>query len=149
MVQYPLKFSVSAEGASGIDSTWMTQVPGSGPGELRELKGAIPPEFQGPGGGYSPEDFYALALLNCFMATFRVIAAKSQLVYQSIRLKGELVVDRDEKGAPWMKHFTLNAAVSGAVDPERAKRLLEKASQSCLILNSVKTGKTFEFEAQA
>ena len=33
----------------------------------------IPSEFEGPGGGYSPEDFYALALLNCFGATFKVI----------------------------------------------------------------------------
>ncbi len=147
MVQYPLKFSVAAEGVSGIDSTWNTRVPGSVPGEFRDLTVAIPPEFQGPGGGYSPEDFYALALLNCFMATFRVIASKSQLTFQSIRLNGELVVDRDEKGAPWMKHFTLSATLSGAADPERAKRLLEKTSQSCLILNSVKTGKTFEFEA--
>jgi uncharacterized OsmC-like protein len=147
MVQYPLNFSVSAEGVSGVDSTWVAQVPGNAPGEIRDLTVAIPPEFQGPGGGYSPEDFYALALLNCFMATFRVIASKSQLVFESIKLSGELVVDRDEKGAPWMKHFHLSASLTGAADPERAKRLLEKTSQSCLILNSVKTGKTFEFEA--
>jgi uncharacterized OsmC-like protein len=149
MVQYPLKFSVSAEGLSGIDSTWNTRVPAHRPEEYRDLIAAIPPEFQGPGGGYSPEDFYALALLNCFMATFRVIASKSQLVFQSVKLKGELVVDRDEKGSPWMKHFHLSANVEGAPDPERARRLLEKTSQSCLILNSVKTGKTFEFEASA
>jgi uncharacterized OsmC-like protein len=149
MVQYPLKFQVAAEGPAGVESAWYTRVPGNTPGESRDLTAAIPPEFQGPGGGYSPEDFYALALLNCFMATFRVIASKSQLVYGSISLKGELIVDRDEKGAPWMKHFNLSASVTGAQDPERAKRLLEKTSQSCLILNSVKTGKTFEFEARA
>ena len=80
MVQYPLKFSVTAEGVSGMDSTWVTQVPSNEADESRSLTAAIPPEFQGPGGGYSPEDFYALALLNCFMATFRVIASKSQLV---------------------------------------------------------------------
>jgi uncharacterized OsmC-like protein len=148
MVQYPLKFSVAAEAVSGVDSTWMTRVPANRPGEFRELGAAIPPEFQGPGGGYSPEDFYALALLNCFMATFRVIASKSQLAFRSVRLNGELIVDRDEKGAPWMKHFYLSAQVEGAADPERAKRLLEKTSQSCLILNSVKTEKTFEFEAR-
>ena len=146
MVQYPLKFSATAEGSRGMNSIWVTEVPSHAGDDSRRLVAAIPPEFQGPGGGYSPEDFYALALLNCFMATFRVIADKSQLAYESIRLKGELVVDRDEKGAPWMKHFFLSASISGATDPERAKRLLEKTSQSCLILNSVKTGKTFDFE---
>jgi uncharacterized OsmC-like protein len=44
-----------------------------------------------------------------------------------------------------MKEFALRVAIKGASDPERTRRLLEKTSQSCMILNSVKTGKTFEF----
>jgi uncharacterized OsmC-like protein len=106
---------------------------------------AIPPEFEGPGGGYSPEDIYAFALMNCFIATFKVIAEKSKLVYEGLEASGTLTVDRGDTGAPWMKDFALRVELTGAADPERARRLLEKTSQSCMILNSVKTGKSFEF----
>lgn len=144
MVHYPLEFKVSSQGPSGTSTPWETLVPGTGLAG-QTLTAAIPPEFAGPGGGYSPEDFYALALINCFIATFKVIAERSKLDYQSIQASGTLTVDRDEKGAPWMKHFLLEVDLGGAVDPERAGRLLEKASQSCLILNSVKTEKEFRF----
>jgi organic hydroperoxide reductase OsmC/OhrA len=146
MIEYPLKFQVSGEARSGIDSIWAASVPSAGSDGVRELPVAIPPEFAGPGRGFSPEDFYALALLNCFTATFKVIAERSKLEYSSISSSGVLTVDRDEKGAPYMKHFALKVSLQGSADPERARRLLEKTSQSCMILNSVKTEKAFEFE---
>lgn len=147
MVQYPLVFKVSSEGPSGTAASWQTSVPFTAESG-QSLTAAIPPEFSGPGGGYSPEDFYALALINCFIATFKVIAERSKLEYRNIHASGTLTVDRDDKGAPWMKHFLLEVALDGAGDPERAGRLLEKASQSCLILNSVKTEKQFEFRVE-
>lgn len=144
MTNYPLSFSARAESLSENEKTWKTA---SEP--MPPLTGAIPPEFGGPGGGYSPEDFYAFALLNCFMATFKVIADRSKLHYESIHLKGDLTVDRNEKGTPWMKHFRLHARLAGAEDIDRAQRILVKTSESCLVLNSVKTEKTFEFEVTA
>lgn len=141
MISYPLQFSVSARSPSGISSVWETSVPG-----LLAVHGAIPPEFGGPGGGYSPEDFFALAALNCFAATFKVMAEKSQIAFESLDLKGELTVDRDEKGAPWMSHFHLRAQLSGVSNAERANRLLEKTSHSCIVLNSIRTQKSFSFE---
>lgn len=149
MIQYPLRFEVAAESGGKVEQSWVTRVPGHSVGEVRELTAAIPPEFAGPGGGYSPEDFYALALLNCFVATFQVIASKSQLVYSSLSVKGILTVDRNEQGMPWMKHFHLEARIEGARDLERTERLLQKTSQSCLILNSVRTEKSFDFKVIA
>ncbi len=143
MIQYPLRFGVESEGASGIATVWESRAGES----LPSVKVAIPPEFEGPGGGYSPEDLYAFALINCFIATFKVISEKSKLAYDSIQASGVLTVDRNEKGTPWMKSFALRVKLMGAADSERAVRLLEKASQSCLILNSVLTEKTFTFEA--
>lgn len=142
MIQYPLRFPVSSHAPAGIGTVWSTRV------EAGELPAAIPPEFGGPGGGYSPEDFYAMAVLNCFAATFKVMAERSKLVYRELDLSGELTVDRDEKGAPWMSRFALRANLRGVADAERAKRLLEKTSQSCIVLNSIRTEKTFEFEVQ-
>jgi len=144
-IQYPQAYSVRSQSPSGIQSRWTTLAlsPAS---ELPSLACAIPPEFAGPGGGASPEDFYALALLNCFVATFKVFAEKSRIAFDAIETEGKLIVDRDEKGVPWMAKFHLQAKVSGAEDSERVRTLLEKTSRSCLILNSVKTEKSFEFE---
>lgn len=141
MIQYPLKFKVHSGLNSGIQKTWNTQA-----SEQNPLTVAIPPEFEGPGGGFSPEDFYALALLNCFSATFSVIAEKSKLDYERLECSGTLTVDRNEKGAPWMKHFNLHVHLLHPSDSERAERLLQKTSESCMILNSVKTEIAFEFK---
>ena len=147
MISYPLKFNVSSKSESGINQVWQSD---SAPQFANQTipytsNVAIPAEFEGPGGGYSPEDFYALALMNCFIATFKVIAEKSRLEYKSIESKGSLIVDRGEGGAPWMKSFLAEVTLNGVVDKDRALRLLEKTSQSCMILNSVKTEKTFQF----
>ena len=139
MLTYPMQFNASATGASGIATTWQTEAGG------KSLTAAIPPEFSGPGGGFSPEDFFALALQNCFVATFKVIAEKSRLSFSRIEVQSRLTVDRDENGRPWMAAFHLAVKVSGASSVDNARRLLQKTSESCLVLNSVKTAKTFEF----
>ncbi|MFN7684476.1 MAG: OsmC family protein [Oligoflexia bacterium] len=143
MIQYPQEYFANSRSAAGIATVWKSSA-----GGMPEVDCAIPPEFQGPGGGSSPEDLYAMALLNCFIATFKVFAEKSRVVFQNIQARGVLVVDRDEKGVPWMARFKLSATVDGVSsesDRERVLVLLEKTSRSCMILNSVKTEKTFEF----
>ena len=141
MKQYPLIFEAFAATASGIMSRWTTGVKSFN----QQLDAAIPPEFDGPGGGYSPEDFYVLALQNCFMATFKVFAEKSALNFSELQCAARLEVDRDPNGRPWMARLHLQARLSGVSQKEKAQRLLEKTSQSCMILNSVKTEKSFEF----
>jgi len=141
MTPFPQTYSVVAEGASGMDSSWETE----GPAKQR-LVAAIPPEFDGPGGGFSPEEFYALALSNCFVATFKVIAEKSHLDYKKIEVQGDLIVDLGEDKRPWMARLELTVTLHGVEDQEKGERILEKASKSCLILNSVKTEKVLRFQ---
>lgn len=141
MVKYPLRFEVTASAESGISRVWSSRA-----GDRDPVPIAIPPEFEGPGGGFSPEDLYALALMNCFAATFKVIAERSRVEYRGLSLSGALTVDRDESGAPWMKRFELSVLLEGVADPERADRVLKKTSASCLILNSVKTEIAFDFK---
>jgi organic hydroperoxide reductase OsmC/OhrA len=144
MIQYPLVFRANAEVVPGIVTPWKARASENAPLTL-----SIPPEFDGPGGGFSPEDLYALALLNCFGATFKVIAERSRVDYRQLTLSGALIVDRNEAGAPWMKRFELEAVLEGATDRERADRVLQKTSTSCLILNSVKTEVTFSLQVKA
>ncbi len=140
MIQYPLTFDVHAKSSSGIQTTWTAQAMDY------KVPVAIPPEFQGPGGGMSPEDLYALALTNCFIATFKVFAEKSRLSFNDVGVKARLEVDRNEKGHPWMARVHLKVHLTGVQQQEAAQRILDKTAQGCMILNSVNTQKTFEFE---
>ena len=142
MLQYPLKFLVQSSSAAGMQEAWTTKAQSFD----HEVPMAIPPEFEGPGTGFSPEDIYAMALQNCFIATFKVFAEKSKLQYQTIAVESVLEVDRDEKKRPWMARIHLHVTLAGAAQKENAQRILEKTSQSCMILNSVNTEKTFQFE---
>jgi organic hydroperoxide reductase OsmC/OhrA len=143
MIQYPMTFTTESNSPSGIQSRWQVLVSGL------EAQAAVPTEFEGPGGGYSPEDFYVLALTNCFVATFKVFAEKSKLSFKSLKASGRLTVDRDAGGVPWMKSFHLAVHLDGCAEAEKADRLMKKVSQSCMILNSVKTEKSFEFAVSA
>ena len=107
---------------------------------------AIPPEFQGPGTGLSPEDLYAMALQNCFVATFKVFAEKSKFNFEKISVQAVLDVDRNAEGKPFMARIKLRVSLSGVAQEATAQRLLEKVSQNCMILNSVLSEKSFDFE---
>ncbi|MFV8259536.1 OsmC family protein [Bdellovibrio bacteriovorus] len=141
MSKYPMFFKAKAESLAGIQTPWDSKAMSVDAG----LQMAIPAEFEGPGGGFSPEDLYVMALQNCFVATFKVFAEKSKLAYESLRVESELTVDRDEAGRPWMARCVFAVYLEGCVQIENAKRILAKTSESCMILNSVKTEKVFEF----
>ncbi|MBX7065824.1 MAG: OsmC family protein [Parachlamydiales bacterium] len=139
MIKFPMKFEVSAAAFPGISSQWKGEAQ-----HLPSITCAIPPEFMGPGEGYSPEDLFALALVNCLIATFKVYAEKSSLRYQEIRGRVNLTVDR----IPGETGFAMTQAdvfldILGSSDREKAKKILDGAIKDCAISNSIKTGKTF------
>ncbi|MBC7691755.1 MAG: OsmC family protein [Methylotenera sp.] len=143
MITYPLDFPVEASTTAGTATTWTTRTPSL----ASFVPCAIPGEFGGPGGGYSPEDFFAMAAANCFCATFKVIAEKSKVSFEKLAIAGSLTVDRDPQGRPWMKAMRIEVTVHpGSTEPERIMRILEKTSQSCLVIHSLKTDVTFDFK---
>lgn len=98
----------------------------------------------GPGGGYSPEDLFALAVLTCIMATFKAYAEKSKILFSEIKGRASLTVDKqpDESGIA-MSHIDIFFDVTGAPDAEKTRKLLEAAIKDCAVSNSIKSGKTF------
>ena len=133
MIKYPISFFAEAEAKSGIQSLWNV--------ESQNISShcAIPPEFEGPGGAISPEDLFAQALTNCFVATFKVYAEKSKVNFSNVKVNTELVADIGEDKKPVMKKCVLHVAISGCDNVARTKLLAEKAFQSGFIINSVKT----------
>lgn len=145
MLNYPMKFPISAQSTAGTTNNWSARTAGNA---HYTIDLAIPPEFAGPGGAFSPEDIYALALGNCFVATFKVFAEKSSLSFSTLDVSGELTVDRDEKGVPWMAEMALRITLKKPSDAAKAERLLEKTAKSCMIINSVKTKVSFSFQVE-
>jgi uncharacterized OsmC-like protein len=139
MVKFPMKFEVSANASSGINSQWTAQTD-----LLPPIPSAIPPEFMGPGGGYSPEDLFALAVVNCVIATFKVYAERAKIEFQTIQGKALLTVDKLATEAGFgMTQIDITLNVIGASDLEKTKKTLEMAIKDCAVSNSIKSGKTF------
>ena len=142
MNTYPKIFKVHSIGNSGIAEYWTNELASKA---CDPIPMAIPPEFEGPGGAYSPEDLYAMSLMNCYLATFKFIAEKSKLVYANINGAATLYVDKGDEKAPWMERVEIIIKLSGCLQLDRAKVLLEKTKSQCMIINSVKTKVDFEF----
>lgn len=142
MSAYPKTFSVSSVGSSGVNTLWENSLVDK---ECAPIAMAIPPEFEGPGGTYSPEDLYAMSLMNCYLATFKYIAEKSKLVYETIEGSATLFVNPGLDKTPWMERVNIKISLTGAAIPERAISILNKTKSHCMIINSVKTKVDFEF----
>ncbi len=138
MIKFPMKFEVQAAASAGIQANWTGQSD-----QLPPIPSAIPPEFMGPGGGYSPEDLFALALLNCLIATFKVYAEKSKAEFKEIKGKVVLTVDKVLPQGFAMTHAEIFFDIAGSTDPEKLRKVLDSAIKDCAVSNSMKTGKTF------
>jgi len=139
MIKYPLFFEVCADSESGVNTLFEAKA-----FDFPEITCAIPTEFKGPGGGYSPEELFSLAVLTCLIATFKVFAEKSKLQYSNIRASGKLTIDRNAQGMPELKKLAITLTLSGVQDQEKAKTLLTESEKYCLVSNAIKTEKTFE-----
>ncbi|NDC83275.1 OsmC family peroxiredoxin [bacterium] len=135
----PLPFRVSAVASSGISTPWTA----SSASMAEVLPVVVPPEFGGSATGYSPEDLYALALENCFIATFKVFAEKSKLTFESLQVSAVLWVDTMASGALGMARIEMNIDLSGPSNSDLAHRVIDKTTRGCMILNSVITEKIF------
>jgi peroxiredoxin-like protein len=114
---------------------------------LADLTSAPPAEFGGPGDRWSPETLLVAAAADCFILTFRAIAAASKLAWERLECNAEGVLDRTEGGARFTElHLRARLALGPGADAERARRLLEKAEKSCLITNSLALRPTLTVE---
>lgn len=99
---------------------------------------AGPTEFDGPGDRWSPETMITAALGDCFILTFRAVAAASKLEWDEVRCDVEAVLDKVERTMRFVEFrqvVTLRLPVGP--DDERVQRVLEKSERSCIVRNSL------------
>ena len=106
---------------------------------LPDIAAAAPAQFDGPGDRWSPETLLCAAVANCLILTFRAIARASKLEWTALECRTEATLENVEGVAQFTSfatHGTLR--IAAGVDPARARALLQKAEDRCLIANSLK-----------
>lgn len=112
---------------------------------LAALSSAPPKEFDGPGNLWSPETLLTAAVNDCFVLGFKAIATASKFQWIALETSTEGTLDKVEgkmRFTNFVTHATLR--VPAGADAERAKKLMEKAEQICLIANSLSAERHLE-----
>ena len=114
---------------------------------LPDLASMPPPEFDGPGGYWSPETLLVAAVADCFTLSFRSIARASRLEWRELTAEVNGVLERSDGVARFTRFDThAELVVPAGTDPARARSLLEKAEKICLISNSLSAVRHLECE---
>jgi organic hydroperoxide reductase OsmC/OhrA len=102
------------------------------------LASAPPLEFGGPGDRWSPETLLVAAVADCFVLSFRAIAAASKLAWSGLDVRASGTLDKVERATRFTR-VDVRAAlrVPAGTDAARAQRLLVRAEQTCFISNSL------------
>lgn len=143
MHPYPHVYRVSAAGAaSGAVTVSSPQLP--------ELQTAPPPEFDGPGGVWSPETLLCAAVADCFILTFRGVSRAARFEWLKLDCRVEGTLERAEGGSQFTGFVTVaTLTVAEGTDPAKARALLERAEHSCLVSNSLRGARRLEVEIVA
>src|SRR5579862_7951930 len=103
---------------------------------------AVPPEFQGPGGGASPEELLTSAIASCYTMTFGIIAANRKVPVESVKVAATGEV---EQNGPSFKYISVTVRPeitlsSDATDEhvKLAEEMAHKADAYCIITNAVR-----------
>jgi organic hydroperoxide reductase OsmC/OhrA len=131
MQPMPHHYQVDASAAADGDVTLSS-------GQLEDLPSAAPPEFDGPGGRWSPETLLTAAVADCFVLSFRAVAAASSFAFEHLDCSVTGTLDRIDRRTAFTG-FDLHArlTIGAGEDGDRAQRLLEKAEALCLVSNSL------------
>lgn len=132
MQDFPHHYAVTAAGTPDGDVHLSAMA-------LPSLRSAPPLEFDGPGTRWSPETLLVGVVGDCLILTFRAMARASKLAWISLECQVRGTLDRSAQ-TTLFTGFDVHAllTVPPTSDPERARRVLEKAERGCLITNSLK-----------
>ena len=114
---------------------------------IPSLATVTPPEFDGPGGLWSPETLLVAAVVDCFLLTFRGIARASRMPWTTVSVSCEGRLERVD-GVSQFTRFDLAAAVvlPREASDDQARRILTRAEETCLITRSLKAETHLQIE---
>ena len=143
MHPYPHTYSAAAAG----NPVGLVEVTAS---QLPTIQSAPPPEFDGPGGVWSPETLLCAALADCFILTFRAVSRAAKLNWLHLDCRVDGVLERVERTSQFTRFSNIvNLIVSPGTDVGAARKLLEQAEHGCLIANSLRAARSLTAEVSA
>jgi organic hydroperoxide reductase OsmC/OhrA len=137
MQDYPHHYVASAT----ANATGHVRV--SSPG-LEHIESAGPAEFGGPGDRWSPETLLVASVADCYILSFRAVARAAKLDWDDLecRVVGDLNrIDHVTRFTHFDIRVTLD--VPEGTDEARARKMLQKAEDTCLVTNSMTAEITF------
>ena len=140
MHPYPHTYIASASGkTAGLVAVGSPQLPG--------LESAPPPEFDGPGGVWSPEALLCASIADCFILTFRAVARAAKLEWLDLDCRVEGLLERVERMSQFTRFTTFaKLTVPPGTDIAKAREFLERAEHGCLVANSLRGSRALECE---
>jgi organic hydroperoxide reductase OsmC/OhrA len=114
---------------------------------LPDIETAPPPEFDGPGGVWSPEALLVASIANCFILTFRGVSRAAKFDWAHVECAVDGVLEK-ASGVTQFTRYTTRAIlrVRPGVDHAKARELLERAEKVCLVANSLRGERLIEIE---
>ena len=140
MKAYPHTYSVSAQGSA------MGSVPVVSQG-LPAIATAPPPEFDGPGGVWSPETLLVAAIADCFILTFRGVSRAAHFAWEKLEAQVDGTLERISGVTQFTQYNTrATLTVKAGTDHAKARELLERAEKVCLVANSLRGERMLEVQ---
>jgi organic hydroperoxide reductase OsmC/OhrA len=140
MKAYPHTYRVSAQGSA------IGAVPVVSQG-LPTIETAPPPEFDGPGGVWSPETLLVAAIANCFILTFRGVSRASHFAWEKLEAQVDGMLERISGVTQFTRYNTrAKLTVKAGTDRVKARDLLERAEKICLVANSLRGERMLEVQ---
>jgi organic hydroperoxide reductase OsmC/OhrA len=110
-----------------------------------KLTVAAPVQFGGLGDEWSPEDLLMASIASCFILSFKAISRASKLSWVSMECETQGTLERLEGKTRFTKVITSAHLVIRATESaENAERLMHKAEQTCLVVNSLSSESALE-----
>jgi organic hydroperoxide reductase OsmC/OhrA len=106
--------------------------------DLEEIEVAVPPEFRGPGGHWSPEHLLVASAASCFAVTFAAVAERRNLPLHSLTVTGTGHVGHRDDGRVGFVAVELTPRIQ--TDPEfvdAADRVARATHTACLITGAL------------
>ena len=108
---------------------------------------APPVEFDGVGDVWSPEELLMSSVANCLVLSFKSIARAYDLNWLHIECSADGQLEKVDRRVTFTKvHTRVTLTITSIEDESKAKRLLEKAEDTCFITNSLSAETSLSFE---
>lgn len=132
MKEFPHRYTITAHSATAGS----VRLAGE---RLPDLASASPAEFGGPGDQWAPETLLVAAVGDCFLLTFRAVAAASKLAWTSLSCAVTGTLDHLERVTQFTAfEVRVELEIAPGSDAELARRVVDKAERNCLVSNSLK-----------